>query len=79
MGSAEGHPVGSPEALGELVRRCRKAQGLTQAELAGASGLGLRFVGEVERGKATCEVGKVLHLLAMLGLRLEAQGAERGP
>lgn len=64
--------LSSPEELGALVRACRKAQGLTQAELAGASGVGLRFVGEVEKGKPTCEVGKVLLLLQMLGVRLHA-------
>lgn len=54
--------------LGVLVRRRRKDLDLTQAELAGLSGLGERFVSEVERGKETAELGKVLRLLDRLGL-----------
>lgn len=54
--------------LGALVRRRRKDLDLTQAELAGLSGLGERFVSEVERGKETAELGKVLRLLDRLGL-----------
>jgi HTH-type transcriptional regulator / antitoxin HipB len=58
----------TPAQLGDLVRRRRKDLDLTQAELAGLSGLGERFVSEVERGKETAELGKVLRLLDRLGL-----------
>jgi HTH-type transcriptional regulator / antitoxin HipB len=58
----------TPAQLGVLVRRRRKYLDLTQAELAGLSGLGERFVSEVERGKETAELGKVLRLLDRLGL-----------
>ena len=55
--------------LGAEVRARRKALKLTQAELAMTSGTGARFVGELENGKETCHVGKVLSVLRTLGLR----------
>ncbi len=59
------------EELGRLVRAERRAQGLTQEELAMAAGTGPRFVGDLERGKPTCRVGSTLHVLATLGLEVE--------
>ena len=61
--------------LGAAVRQVRKAHGLTQAELAGLAGTGPRFISELERGKASTELGKVLDVLAVLGLRLLLAGA----
>ncbi|MBK2110172.1 helix-turn-helix transcriptional regulator [Francisella tularensis] len=54
--------------LGLLIRKARKKQGLTQADLAGISGLGTRFIGEVENGKNTAHIGKVIQLASSLGL-----------
>lgn len=56
--------------IGRLIRAERKAQGLRQDELAAASGVGLRFVVELERGKETVQLGKVLAVLAALGCDL---------
>lgn len=58
--------------LAELVRQTRKKQGLTQADLAGISGLGRRFISELERGKPTAQVSKVLLVFNVLGISLEA-------
>lgn len=55
--------------LGAEVRARRKALNLTQAELAMTSGTGVRFIGELENGKETCHLGKVLSVLRTLGLR----------
>ena len=63
-------------ALGTAVRRARKAHGLTQADLAGLAGTGPRFISELERGKASAELGKVLDVLAVLGLRLLLAGVD---
>lgn len=57
--------------IGRLIRAERKSQGLRQDELAAASGVGLRFVVELERGKQTVQLGKVLAVLAALGCTLE--------
>ncbi len=56
--------------IGAAVRRARKAQCLRQPDLAGACGTSVRFISELERGKATAQIGRVLHVLQMLGLRL---------
>jgi HTH-type transcriptional regulator/antitoxin HipB len=56
--------------LGQLVRESRKAQGLSQDELAGLTGTGRRFIGDLESGKETAQLGKVLHVLNTLGISL---------
>ena len=58
-----------PEELGRIVRQERKAMGLTQADLALASGTGTRFISDLESGKPTCQIGKTLTVLKTLGLR----------
>ncbi|WP_447953236.1 type II toxin-antitoxin system Y4mF family antitoxin [Sphingopyxis chilensis] len=54
--------------LGQLVRRVRKQAGLRQDELAGAAGVGIRFIVDLESGKPTLQIGKVLHVLDTLGI-----------
>jgi HTH-type transcriptional regulator/antitoxin HipB len=60
----------TPEELGRIVRKERKAMGLTQADLALTSGTGMRFISDLENGKPTCQIGKTLTVLKTLGLRL---------
>ena len=57
--------------LGASIRSRRKAMGLTQRDAAGLCGVGERFLSELERGKDTVELGKVLQVLGRLGLALE--------
>lgn len=57
-------------SFGEAVRRARKRLKVTQKDLALASGTGLRFIIELERGKPTCQIGKALELVRALGLKL---------
>lgn len=59
--------------LADFIKKHRKAIGMTQVDLAGASGLGVRFIGDLERGKPTCEIGKTLQVLTMLGVELEVR------
>ena len=61
----------TPETIGELVRNTRKAMGVTQKNLALTSGTGLRFIIDLEKGKATCQLGKVLTVLHTLGVKTE--------
>lgn len=61
----------TPSTIGDLVRRLRKAQGLRQDELAGVSGVGIRFIVDLEAGKPTIQLGKALHVLATLGCSIE--------
>lgn len=60
--------------IGALVKKMRKEQGLTQVQLAAVAGVGDRFVRELEQGKETCQWGKVLHVLSMLGLTVTIAG-----
>lgn len=65
-------PIRAPADLGELIRRRRKALGLTQASLAEQATVGRRFLIELEEGKPTAQIGKVLRILSMLGVSLMA-------
>jgi len=53
--------------MAEQIIRARKKAGLTQEEFAMRSGLGLRFVRELEQGKETVRMDKVNQALAMFG------------
>ena len=53
--------------IAEFIKKERKAAGLTQEEFATRSGLGLRFVRELEQGKETVRMDKVNQALAMFG------------
>jgi len=54
--------------IAEFIKQHRKAAGLTQEEFALRSGLGLRFVRELEQGKETVRMDKVNQALAMFGM-----------
>lgn len=62
--------IHSIETLGIAVRERRKSIQLTQTELAGVSGVGVRFISDLENGKSTCEIGKVFTVLQQLGLEI---------
>lgn len=57
--------------IGDIVRAARKAAGLRQDQLAGAAGVGLRFIVDLEAGKPTAQLGKTLQVLAALGCSLD--------
>ena len=56
--------------IGESVRKSRKQQGLTQPQLAMACGTGVRFIVDLEAGKETCQIGKAINVIQMLGLNV---------
>ena len=56
------------DKIAKFIRESRKAAGLTQEEFAARSGLGLRFVRELEQGKHTVRMDKVNEALAMFGM-----------
>lgn len=60
----------TPKQIGELIKAVRKQMGATQKDLAMTSGTGLRFIIELERGKPTSQIGKVLTVLNTLGVKL---------
>lgn len=56
--------------LGKEIKKRRKSLGYTQTEISLRTGLSASFISEVENGKETAEVGKVMFLLSILGLNL---------
>lgn len=58
-------------SLGEFMREQRKVRRLTQLDVAELAGVSDRFLREVEQGKPTAEIGKVIDVLAVLGYELK--------
>ena len=56
--------------LGQLIRQRRKAAGLTLKDAAAMSGVGVRFLSELERGKPTSQIGLTIHVMHLFGLEL---------
>lgn len=66
----------SVESISEAVKNRRKQMGLTQSETAAMCNVGARFFSELENGKETLQMNKVLHCLEMLGINLYAVNRE---
>ena len=58
------------DLLGQIIRQERRGQSLTQQDLADTAEVSVRFLGDLERGKSSCEIGKVLSVLQVLGISL---------
>lgn len=65
------------ESLSEYVKRMRKQYSLTQVDLSEKSGVGLRFVRELEQGKQTLRLDKVNQILNLFGTELGAVAMDR--
>lgn len=70
-------PVSNVASIGALVRERRKRAAMTQAQAAALAGVGTRFLSELERGKETVELNRVLQVLHRLGFELMIK--PRGP
>lgn len=62
--------INSVSQLGALVRQHRKSQKVRIEDLSDMAMISARLIGEFERGKETCQVGKVLQILKFLGLEI---------
>jgi HTH-type transcriptional regulator/antitoxin HipB len=71
--------ITSPQSLGKVLRASRKRLGLTQADLALAAGVGLRFIVELEAGKPTVRLEQVLRVVDALGGSLTLTGLDTEP
>lgn len=60
--------INNSSSLGQLIRERRKELNYTQGYLAEFTGLSVTFISDVERGKKTAEIEKVLQLLHILGM-----------
>ncbi|NBT85052.1 MAG: transcriptional regulator [Alphaproteobacteria bacterium] len=63
----------TPEEIGQAVKKARKTLGLRQRDLAFSCGTGIRFIVDLEKGKQTCQLGKVLQILGMLGITVNLE------
>ena len=66
-------------AFGSLIRGRRKALNMRQDDLALATGVGRRFLIDLEAGKSSCQLGRCLLVADALGLRLTDFLASTGP
>ena len=64
--------------LGTAIRRRRKELALTQQQLADFAGCGLAFLYDLERGKRSVRLDKVLAVLDVLGLELRVDEGRGG-
>lgn len=63
-------PIRTTRDLATLIRSTRKSQGLTQLDLAGLAGFSNRFIIDLEKGKETLQIQKVLQVMALLGMQI---------
>jgi len=63
--------IAEPKDIGRHVNEKRKNDKLTQADLASLCGVGTRLISELENGKSTIQVGKILQVLECLGLEMK--------
>lgn len=68
----------SETKLSKFVKEQRKIHHLTQVDLSEKSGVGLRFVRDLEQGKPTIRMDKVNQVLNMFGAELGPVKMERG-
>ena len=68
--SQAGVRVRSAKDLGAFVQTIRASQKMTQADIAGLANTGNRFIVELEDGKETVQLNKVLDVLSVLGLEI---------
>lgn len=64
--------------LAKEVRKERKKQSLTQTELADMAGVSLNFLSQLEQGKHTTRMDKVLNVLQVLGIELKIAYGKNG-
>lgn len=63
--------------IGKRVKELRKMAKLTQVEFAKRAGVGLRFIRDLEQGKATVRLDKVNQVLEFFGYHIEAVRNDR--
>lgn len=63
--------------IGRFIKENRRKAGLTQEQFAMRSGLGLRFIRDLEQGKKTVRLDKVNQALAMFGMEAVPGRRER--
>lgn len=67
------HLITSSEQLGSIIRKARRAQKINQTTLAQFCGVGRRFLSDLENGKETAQLAKVIKIMNTLGVGLFAR------
>jgi y4mF family transcriptional regulator len=62
--------IGSVADLGKYIKAFRSSQEMTQSDISGLANTGNRFIVELENGKETVQLNKVLDVFSALGLEL---------
>lgn len=75
-GSASRFRIYTPDSLGDAIRHYRREAGLTQEQLAEMAGLQRSYLSELEAGKETEQLKRVLRLLRRLGVRMTIEEAD---
>lgn len=65
--------------LGQALRQARKQLALTQPQLALATGVGVRFIVDLEAGKPTIQMGLALRVIDALGGEIQLNGLPEKP
>ena len=73
------YPKGYKMDLANFVKTKRKSVKLTQPELAGKAGVGLRFIRELEQGKESLRLDKVNQVLQLFGHQVGAVPQSSNP
>ncbi len=60
-------------ALGAYIRHERLCQSLTLEALSSKAAVGVRFLSELERGKSTAQIGKIINVLEALKIEIVLQ------
>lgn len=68
--------INSITDISEAVKKRRKSLGLTQSECAAMCNVGNRFFSELENGKETLHIGKVINCLQILGINISLTNRE---
>ncbi|MEI6835199.1 MAG: helix-turn-helix domain-containing protein [bacterium] len=71
-------PFNSLRDLGLLIKVERKKRALSQTQLGQITGTSINFISQLESGKATAQVGKVLKVLQVLGFELHCLRGSKG-
>ena len=62
--------VRTSQELGEFIKQYRTSQNMLQADIVGLANTGNRFIVDLEKGKPTLQLQKVLDVLDLIGLEV---------
>ena len=72
-------PISDTTDMGNAIRNARKQLDLTQPQLALATGVGVRFIVDLEAGKPTVQLALVLRVIEALGGHVQLAGLPKPP